>query len=140
MVTPRATAIPEGQPQSAPEVASVLLVIQGSLFLVAGLSALPFGIVEPSMRGEGLATIVLAAACFMLARGIGRRRRWARKSTLVLEILGMAANLLLLLLPIGALRGPVPFLTNLLLPAAIVIMVMTRASRLEFRATRASKT
>lgn len=140
MATAPAPVTASTQTQGAADVASVLLVIQGSLFLVAGLSALPFGIVEPSMRGEGLATIVLAAACFMLARGIGRRRRWARKSTLVLEILGMAANLLLLLLPIGALRGPVPFLTNLLLPAAIVIMVMTRASRLEFRATRASKT
>lgn len=139
MVTPRATAIPESQPQGAPEVASVLLVIQGSLFLVAGLSALPFGIVEPAMRVEGLATILLAAACFILARGIRRRRRWARRSALVMEVLGVIANLLLMLLPIGAMRGPVPFLTNLLLPAAVVALLMTRLSRLEFRATRASK-
>jgi len=32
---------------AAPQIASVLLAIQGSLLLVAGLSAIPFGIVEP---------------------------------------------------------------------------------------------
>lgn len=139
MVSLKATPSQESQPQGAPEVAAVLLVIQGSLFLVAGLSALPFGIVEPAMRGEGLATILLAVACFVLARGIRRRGRWARRSALMLEVLGLMANLLLMVLPIGAIRGPVPFLTNLLLPAAIVALLMTRSSRLEFRATRASK-
>ena len=140
MVTSPATETQESQPQGAPEVASVLLVIQGSLFLIAGLSALPFGMVEPAMRGEGLATILLAAACFVLARGIRRRRRWARRSTTILEVLGVTANLLLMVLPIGAMRGPVPFLTNLLLPAAVVALLMTRSSRLEFRTTGTAKT
>lgn len=140
MVSLKATPSQESQPQGAPEVASVLLVIQGSLFLIAGLSALPFGIVEPAMRGEGLATILLAAATFILARGVRRHRRWARRWTMVLEILGVVANLLLMLLPIGALRGPVPILTNLLLPAAVVVLLASRASRRDFRATGAHKT
>src|SRR5207245_612779 len=64
------------QTQGAPEIASVLMAIQGSLFLVAGLGALPFGIVEPWMRLEGLATLLLSGFTFWLARGVRRHRRW----------------------------------------------------------------
>ncbi len=108
------------------EVASVLLVIQATLFLIAGLTALPFGIVEPWMRIEGLVTLLLAIATYVLARGVRRQRRWARRWTLVLEVLSLLGSLLLALLPIGAVRGPVPLLTNLVLPAAIVILLVRR--------------
>jgi len=115
------------QTQGAPEIASVLLSIQGSLFLVAGLGALPFGIVEPWMRLEGLATLVLAGCTFWLARGVRRHRRWARRWTLVLEGLCVVGTLLVSLLPLEALHGPVPQLTNLLLPAAIAGLVLIRS-------------
>lgn len=120
------------QPQGHPQVASVLLVVQGSLLLAAGLSALPFGIVEPFIGGESLATVLLAGAIFLLARGVRRHRRWARKLTLVLEALGVVGSLLLILLPIGAMRGPAPLLSNLVLPAAIWILLRSRSSRRAF--------
>ena len=112
------------QPQGAPEIASVLLGIQGSLFLVAGLGALPFGIVEPWMRLEGLATLGLAGFTFGLARGVRRHRRWARRWTVGLEGFCVVGTLLLSLLPLDALNGPVPALTNLVLPAAIAGLLL----------------
>jgi len=118
-----------GQRQGAPEIASVLLVIQGSLFLVAGLGALPFGIVEPWMRLEGLATLLLAAGTFVLARGVRRERRWAGRWTVALEACCVVGTLLLSLLPVGALNGPVPTLTNLLLPATIAGLLLMRSGR-----------
>lgn len=120
------------QAQAAPEIASVLLGIQGSLFLVAGLGALPFGIVEPWMRLLGLATLLLAGCTFWLARGVRRHRRWARRWTLVLEVLCVVGTLLLSLLPLDALNGPVPTLTNLVLPAAIAgLLLMPSGSEAE---------
>ena len=120
------------QTQGAAEIASVLLGIQGSLFLVAGLGALPFGIVEPWMRVEGVATLVLAGWTFWLARGVRRHRRWARRWTLILEILCVVGSLLLALLPLDALRGPVPQLTNLVLPAAIAGLLLMPSGRKAF--------
>ena len=115
----------EGQPtQGAPEIASVLLGIQASLFLVAGLGALPFGIVEPWMRLLGLATLLLAGCTFWLARGVRRRRRWARRWTVGLEGFCLVGTLLLSLLPVSSLNGPVPALTNLMLPAAIAGLLL----------------
>ena len=111
------------------EIASVLLLIQGTLFLIAGLAALPFAIVEPWMRIEGPVTVLLAIVTYVLARGVRRNRRWARRSTLVLELLSLLGSLLLALLPIGAVRGPVPLLTNLVLPAAIIFLLFWRRRR-----------
>jgi hypothetical protein len=86
----------QAQPtQGAPEIASVLLGIQGGLFLVAGLGALPFGIVEPWMRLLGLATLLLAGSTFWLARGVRRHRRWARRWTVGLETFCVVGTLLL---------------------------------------------
>lgn len=130
---PRTATSPAGVPQQGvPEIAAVLLALQASFFLVAGLSALPFGIVEPSMRSEALLTLALAAFTFALARGVRRHQRWARGWTLIFELVSVAGNLLLMLLPIGALRGPVPLLTNLLLPAVAIVLLKTRSSRQDF--------
>lgn len=114
------------QIQGAPEIASVLLGIQASLFLVAGLGALPFGIVEPWMRLLGLATIGLAGFTFWLARGVRRHRRWARRWTVGLEAFSVVGTVLLSLLPLETLRGPVPQLTSLVLPAVIAALVLIR--------------
>ncbi|HYS03178.1 MAG TPA: hypothetical protein VET82_12600 [Candidatus Eisenbacteria bacterium] len=120
----------EAQPtQGAPEIASVLLGIQASLFLVAGLGALPFGIVEPWMRLLGLATLLLAGGTFWLARGVLRHRRWARRWTVGLEGFCVAVTLLLSLLPVNSLNGPVPALTNLVLPAAIAGLLLLGSRR-----------
>jgi hypothetical protein len=117
------------QAQGAPEIASVLLGIQASLFLVAGLGALPFGIVEPWMRLLGLATLLLAGCTFWLARGVRRHRRWARRWTVGLEAFCVVGTLLLSWLPVNSLNGPVPALTNLMLPAAIAGLLLLGSRR-----------
>ncbi len=111
----------------APDIASVIVVTQASFLLMAGLIALPFGIVEPGYRILGLLTIVIAAAMFWLARNIRRQRRWARRWVIALESMSLLASLLLMVLPIGAVRGPVPALVNLALPAAVLWLVFSKS-------------
>ena len=106
---------------SASEIASVLVAVQASLSLVAGLSALPFAIVEPGLRVLGVVTILIATAMFWLARNLRRGRRWAWRWLVSLELLCLAITALLSLLPIGAVRGPVPVLVNLVIPMAVVV-------------------
>jgi hypothetical protein len=108
---------------SSVEIASVLVVVQASFSLVAGLSALPFGIVEPSFRVLGAITLLIAAAMFWLARGLRRGRRWAWRWLVSLEVLSLALTALLSLLPIGTIRGPVPLLVNLVIPTAVLVLL-----------------
>ena len=125
-----ATTVPSTT--TTPEIASVLLVTQASLSLVAGLSAIPFGIVEPGFRVLSLITILVAIAMFWLARNLRRQRRWARRWIITLEALSLAASLLLTVLPIGAMRGPVPVLVNLVIPAAVLALLISRSGRAAF--------
>jgi hypothetical protein len=108
---------------SASEIASVFVVVQASFSLVAGLSALPFAIVEPGFRVLGATTILMAAAMFWLARNLRRERRWAWRWLVTLEILSLAMTALLALLPIGSIRGPVPLLVNLVIPLAVLVLL-----------------
>jgi hypothetical protein len=112
----------------AVEIASVLVVVQASLSLVAGLSAIPFAIVEPGFRVLAVVTILLAAGMFWLARNLRRGRPWAWRWLVSLEVLSLAMTALLSLLPIGAIRGPVPMLVNLVIPAAVVVLLAAAKS------------
>jgi len=112
----------------ASEIASVLVAVQASLSLVAGLSALPFAIVEPGFRVLGVVTILLASAMFWLARNLRRGHRWAWCWLVTLEVLSLAITALLTLLPIGAIRGPVPVLVNLVIPIAVVVLLAAAKS------------
>jgi hypothetical protein len=131
-ITAPAVAATNAPSSSAPEIASVLLVTQASLSLVAGLSAIPFAIVEPGFRVLSLVTILVAIGMFWLARNLRRQRRWARRWVIGLEAFSLAASLLLTLLPIGAMRGPVPVLVNLVLPAAVLWLLWSRSGRAAF--------
>jgi hypothetical protein len=121
------SAVPATESPGAPEIASVLLVTQASLSLVAGLSAIPFAIVEPGFRVLSLITILIAIGMFWLARNLRRQRRWARRWVIALELLSLVASLILMLLPIGAVRGPVPVLVNLLMPASVLWVLWRRS-------------
>jgi hypothetical protein len=121
------SAVPVTEAPGAPEIASVLLVTQASLSLVAGLSAIPFAIVEPGFRVLSLITILIAIGMFWLARNLRRQRRWARRWVIALELLSLVASLILMLLPIGAVRGPVPVLVNLLMPASVLWVLWRRS-------------
>jgi hypothetical protein len=111
----------------------VLVVTQASLSLVAGLSAIPFAIVEPGLRVLSLVTILIASSMFWLARNLRRQRRWARRWVIALEATSLVASLLLMVLPIGAMRGPVPVLVNLVMPAAVLALLLSRSGRAAFR-------
>jgi hypothetical protein len=113
---------------SAAEIASVLVVVQASFSLVAGLSAIPFAIVEPGFRVLAVVTMLMAAAMFWLARSLRRGRRWAWRWLLSLEVLSLAMTALLSLLPIGTIRGPVPVLVNLVIPTAVVVLLAAAKS------------
>jgi hypothetical protein len=132
VTSPAVTANTVPSMTSAPDIASVLVVTQASLSLVAGLSAIPFAIVEPGFRVLSLITILIAIGMFWLARNLRRQRRWARRWVIALEALSLVASLLLMVLPIGAVRGPVPVLVNLVMPAAVLALLISRAGRRAF--------
>lgn len=108
---------------SGNEIASVLVVVQASLSLVAGLSAIPFAIVEPGFRVLAVITVVIAAGLFWLARNLRRGRRWAWRWLVTLEVVSLTVTAVLSLLPIGSVRGPVPVLVNLVIPMAVVVLL-----------------
>jgi len=110
------------------DIASVLVVVQASLSLVAGLSAIPFAVVEPGLRVLAVVTILIAVAMFWLARNLRRGRRWAWRWLVSLEVLSLAMTSLLSLLPIGTIRGPVPLLVNLVIPTAVVVLLAAARS------------
>jgi hypothetical protein len=123
---------------SALEIASVLVVMQASLSLVAGLSAIPFASVEPGFRVLSVVTVLVAIGMFWLARNLRRQRRWARRWVIALEALSLVASLLLTVLPIGAMLGPVPVLVNLVMPAAVLWLLWSRSGRAAFKKARRS--
>jgi len=111
------------------EIAGVLVVLQASFSLVAGLSAIPFGIVEPGFRVLSVVTILVAAMMFWLARNLRRGRRWAWRWLVLAEVLSLTVTALLALLPIGTIRGPVPVLVNLVIPWAVLVLLASGSSR-----------
>jgi hypothetical protein len=114
--------------KSAADIASVLVVVQASFSLMAGLSAIPFAIVEPGLRVLALVTILMAAAMLWLARNLRRGRRWAWGWLVGLEAVSLAITALLSLLPIGTIRGPVPVLVNLLMPLSVLVLLAAAKS------------
>lgn len=118
---------------SRPEAAFVLLMMQATFWFAAGISGLPFVLGgEVYMAVLAGASAGLAAVAIALAVGLIRRSRAARRWTLVLESLCLGGSVLLVVLPIGANHGPVAMLVNLVLPAAIILLVRGRRMRTHF--------
>lgn len=120
---------------SRPEAAFVLLLMQATFWAIAGLSAFPFVLGgEVFMIGLGLASILLAAFACILAIGLVKRRRRARRWAIGLEVTCVAGSLLLLVLPIGANHGPVSLMTNVGLPLAVIVLLRGKVMRARFAA------
>jgi hypothetical protein len=68
----------------------------------------------------------------VLAVGLIRRSRRARRWTLVLEIACLVGSVLLLALPIGANHGPVSLLVNVALPLTVVLLLRGKQMRAAF--------
>jgi hypothetical protein len=115
---------------SRPEGAFILLLLQSIFWMVAGLSAVPFGLAgELHMAALGLATLVFALATCLVAIGVLWRRRFARRIALTLDIVCIVGSALQLLLPIGANRGPVALLVDVALPVALVWLLWGKKTR-----------
>ena len=118
---------------SRPEAAFVLLILQSTFWVGAGLSAFPFVLGgEVFMVAFGAASLLLAACACVLAIGVVRRRRAARRWVMVLESICLAGSLVLVAAPIGANRGPVSLLVNVALPLAVLLLVRGRRMRVHF--------
>ena len=124
---------------SRPEAAFVLLLMQSTFWAIAGLSAFPFVLGgEVFEVGLGLASILLAAFAAVLAVGLVKRRRRARRWVMGIEITCLVGSLLLLVLPIGANHGPVSLMTNVGLPLALVVLLRGKTMRVHFAAPTAA--
>ena len=118
---------------SRPEAAFVLLLMQATFWIAAGISGLPFVLGgEIYMLALAAASFVLAAVSLVLAVGLVRRRRRARRWVLVLEWACLIGSLLQLLLPIGANHGAVALLVNLGLPVAVILLLRGHRMRALF--------
>ena len=123
---------------SRPEAAFVLLLAQATLWAIAGLSAFPFVLGgEVFMIGLGIASMLMAVFACILAIGLVKRRRRARRWAIGLEITCLAGSLLQLLLPIGANHGPVSLMTNVGLPLAVIVLLRGKMMRSAFAAPAA---
>ena len=80
----------------------------------------------------GFASLTLAGVGCLLAVGLVRRSRRSRRWTLVLETVCLAGSALFLLIPIGANRGPVSLIVNLVLPLALVALLRGKKMREAF--------
>jgi hypothetical protein len=69
---------------------------------------------------------------FWLGRGLRRGRPWARRWVIGLESISLLPTVVLMLLPIGAIRGPVPGLVNLALPVGVILLLVCRRGRQAF--------
>ena len=123
---------------SRPEAAFVLLLMQATFWVGAGLSAFPFALGgELFMIALGLLSLLLAALACLLAIALVRRRRRARRLAIALEVVCLLGSVLLLGLPIGANHGPVALAVNVVLPAAVLWLLWGKKMRASFAPTAA---
>ncbi|MEO8744522.1 MAG: hypothetical protein ABI334_03060 [Candidatus Dormiibacterota bacterium] len=122
MIAPDVERLPKAS--SRPEAAFVVLLMQSLFWAMAGISAIPFAIAgEVFMLGLGIASLLLALATVFVAIGVIWRRRWARRWAVGLEAVCVAGSILLLVLPLGANRGPVALIANVVLPIAVIALL-----------------
>ena len=118
---------------SRPEAAFVLLLMQSTFWIIAGISAFPFALAgEYLMAALGVASFVLAAFGCVLAAALVRRAHWSRRWALVLEAVCLIGSALLLVVPIGANHGPVSWMVNILLPLTVIALLRGKRMRAVF--------
>ena len=85
------------------------------------------------MVALGIASLTFAGLGCLLAVGLIRRSRRARRWTLVLEVACIVGSALLLAIPIGANHGPVSLMVNVALPVAVVLLLRGKQMRAAFQ-------
>jgi hypothetical protein len=118
---------------SRPESAFVLLLMQSTFWAAAGISAFPFALAgEVFMVVLGAASLLLASFGSLLAIGLVRRWRRARRWAIALESVCLVGSVLQLAVPIGANHGPVSLLVNIALPLAVIGLLRGKKMRAAF--------
>ena len=113
--------------------------MQSTFWFAAGLSAFPFVLAgETWMAALGIASWMLAGLGCLLAAGLIRRSRRARGWTLALEWACLVGSAVLLLIPIGANRGPVSLMVNIVLPLTVVVLLRGKKMRAAFSSAATS--
>ncbi len=122
-------------PGSIVDVARVLVLVQGAVAVTAALEVtawaafgMPVGPVLILTGGAAVLTLLLAA-------GLGRRSRAARRLVILAELawIGMATVDLVLALALAQrLLEPVALLTRFIMPLAVLRLLRRPAARLEF--------
>jgi len=106
----------------------VLLLIQSLCWMIAGIAAAPFALAgEIFMAALAAATLLLALATCLVAIGVVWRRRRARIIAVALEVVCLLGSALLLVIPIGANRGPVSLMVNIAMPVAVIVLLRSKA-------------
>jgi len=115
---------------SRPEAAFVLLLMQSTFWIAAGISAFPFAIAgEVFMAILGAASLLLASFGCLLAIGLVRRWRRSRRWAIALEAVCLGGSILLLAVPVGSNHGLVSLLVNVALPLAVIWLLRGRKMR-----------
>jgi len=114
--------------------------MQSLFWLIAGISAVPFGLAgEVYMGVLGLLTMLLALATLVLGIGVLWRRRRARALAIALEVVCLAGAALLLILPIGFNGGVVSVMVNVALPIAVVVLLRKDPSQAASQESRLAR-
>ena len=109
---------------SRPEAAFVLLLMQSLFWMIAGISAAPFGLAgEVHMAALALVTMLLALGTLLCALGVLWRNAKARGLAIALEAVCLFGSAILWLLPIGFNKGLVSTLVNAVLPIAVIVLL-----------------
>ena len=102
----------------------MLLLMQAMFWLIAGISAVPFGVAgEAHIAALGMLTMLLALATVLSALGVLSRKARARALVIALEVVCLAGSALLWALPIGFNTGLVSTLVNAALPITVIVLL-----------------
>jgi hypothetical protein len=125
-----------GQTGDIVEVVRVLVLMQGAVLVATTIEAALFGIAFGPAAGPAfLFTAAAALLTLATARGLGRRRRWARRLTIVAETVVLAGGLIELGLALaltGAASGLVPILTRVVVPIVVIVALREPSARSSF--------
>jgi hypothetical protein len=107
-----------------PEAAFVLLLVQSTMWMITGISAVPFALAgEIHMAALAVSTTLLALGTLLCAIGVLGRRRWARGVVIALEVVCLFGTAVLFIAPIGFNHGLVSILVNGVLPLAVIVLL-----------------
>jgi hypothetical protein len=113
------------------EITFVLLLVQAAIAMVSALGAIVLIVAAggPAFAGIGLLAVAWPVLLIVLAAGILRGGRWARRGVLFYEglsLTGVFINMFIGLLPqVQIEMGLIGFLTTLCLPAAIIGLLVS---------------